>query len=215
VEGSSTIDDTEDRVSFVRDQLREGEAVVFETRLHKVIFMWPVILSLVPITIWVLGGGENSAVTAFAFSLLGIAAIWFLVVWIRYRTSEFAVTDRRVLIKTGLISRRSMETNLSKIEGINVDQDIPGRLLGHGSIVVRGTGGGSEPFKTIARPLLFRKVVQEQIDRVSAAAHMPPLPGSASRPQRPCPWCAEMILAEARICRFCQRELPATPGQSR
>jgi uncharacterized membrane protein YdbT with pleckstrin-like domain len=139
------------------------------------------------------------------------AVLWLGVVAIRYKTSEFAVTNRRVLIKTGFISRRSIETNLTKIEGINVDQNVGGRLLGYGSIVVRGTGGGSEPFRTIAEAMVFRRVVQEQMELASAPAPMPSLPqGSVGRPQRPCPWCAEMILAEARICRFCQRDVELT-----
>lgn len=82
--------------------------------------------------------------------------------WIRRWTSEFAVTNKRVVIKVGLISRRMIEMNLSKVESIEVRQDIPGRLVNYGTIVVIGTGGTKEPFTTIDDPLAFRRAVQTQ-----------------------------------------------------
>ena len=74
---------------------------------------------------------------------------------------EFAVTNKRVIVKTGLISRRTLEMNLSKIESVNVDQSIMGRILGYGTITIIGTGGTRESFPKIAEPLLFRKKFQE------------------------------------------------------
>ena len=74
---------------------------------------------------------------------------------------EFAVTNKRVIVKTGLISRRTLEMNLSKIESVNVDQSIMGRILGYGTITIIGTGGTRESFPKIANPLLFRKKFQE------------------------------------------------------
>jgi uncharacterized membrane protein YdbT with pleckstrin-like domain len=85
-----------------------------------------------------------------------------LAAWIRRWTSEFAVTNKRVVIKVGLISRRMIEMNLSKVESIEVRQDIPGRLVNYGTIVVIGTGGTKEPFTTIDDPLAFRRAVQTQ-----------------------------------------------------
>ena len=196
-------------MSFVREQLREGESVVYETHLHKVIFAWPVFLTLAMLLLFVPLRSESGGIAAVP---LLAALAWVGVTFIRYRTSEFAVTNRRVLIKTGLVSRKSMETNLTKVEGINVDQSIPGRLLGYGTILIRGTGGGSEPFSTIAKPMVFRRVVQEQMEHASALPAAVSSPKSIpDRPQRACPWCAEMILAEARICRYCQREVPPSP----
>jgi uncharacterized membrane protein YdbT with pleckstrin-like domain len=78
-------------------------------------------------------------------------------------TSEFAVTNKRVLIKIGWLRRHSLETLLSKIETIRVEQGILGRALDYGTIVVSGTGGSKEPFRTIASPMEFRRKVQEQI----------------------------------------------------
>jgi uncharacterized membrane protein YdbT with pleckstrin-like domain len=76
-------------------------------------------------------------------------------------TDEFAVTNKRVIIKTGLISRKTFEMNHSKIETVNVDQSILGRILGYGTIRIVGSGGSKEEFPNIQKPLEFRKKFQE------------------------------------------------------
>lgn len=82
--------------------------------------------------------------------------------WINRSTSEFAVTNRRVIVKVGWIRRRSLETLLMKVEGIQVEQSILGRILNYGTITITGTGGSREVFDRIAAPLEFRRKVQEQ-----------------------------------------------------
>ena len=66
------------------------------------------------------------------------------------------VTDHRVIFKRGLLSRHTVEMNRTKIESVDVDQSLFGRLFGYGTIVVHGTGGGLEPLANIADPLLLR-----------------------------------------------------------
>lgn len=76
-------------------------------------------------------------------------------------TDEFAITNKRVIIKTGLISRKTFEMNHSKIESVNVDQSVLGRILGYGTISIVGSGGTKEVFPKIKNPLRFRKKFQE------------------------------------------------------
>jgi uncharacterized membrane protein YdbT with pleckstrin-like domain len=85
---------------------------------------------------------------------------------INRRAAEFAITNKRVIFKEGFIYRRTAEMFLSKIESVGADQTILGRILGYGSIVLRGTGGSTEPFEKIALPLEFRRQIQEQIARL-------------------------------------------------
>ncbi len=118
--------------SYVHQVLTPNELVAYEARLHWIIFLYPT----------------------------NIFSLW-LHPFIRYATSEFAITNKRVIIKVGLISRRTLEMNLSKIESVNVSQSILARLLGYGSIVVIGTGGTRETFHNIAEPLVFRRKFQE------------------------------------------------------
>jgi uncharacterized membrane protein YdbT with pleckstrin-like domain len=85
----------------------------------------------------------------------------FIVPLISKYTDEFAITNKRVIIKTGLISRKTFEMNHTKIESVNVDQGILGRMLGYGTIKIAGSGGTKEVFPNIQNPLEFRKKFQE------------------------------------------------------
>ncbi len=117
---------------YVTKTLIRGEHVVYEAKLHWIIY----------------------------FSLKALLTL-FMAPFIRSATSEFAITSKRLIIKVGLISRRTLEMNLNKIESVNVDQSILGRILGYGTIIVIGTGGTREPFSGIADPMGFRKKFQE------------------------------------------------------
>jgi uncharacterized membrane protein YdbT with pleckstrin-like domain len=85
---------------------------------------------------------------------------------VRRNATEMVVTNRPVVIKTGLTSRKTIEMLLNKVESIEVSETSFGRMLGYGTIVVIGTGGTSELFHRIAHPLEFRSQVQQQIEKV-------------------------------------------------
>src|SRR5205085_6129586 len=95
-------------------------------------------------------GGINIARSAAAvlFGVLAIAS-WARAA-IRRATTELAVTDRRVIYKSGLFSRHTLEMNRSKVESVDVDQSILGRIFSFGTIIVRGTGGSLEPIRLIS-----------------------------------------------------------------
>ncbi len=126
-------------MSYVDKNLLPNEVVRYRGELH-----WSVFLS------WV-----------------GLFTL-FIGPWLRRMTSEFAVTNKRVVIKTGIISRETLELNLSKIESVGVEQGFFGRIFGRGAIIVKGTGGTSEVFKSLGNPLGFRRAVEEAIDLAGA-----------------------------------------------
>ncbi len=101
----------------------------------------------------------------FAASLIGGGII-------RWLATEVGVSNRRVLIKTGLISRRSIEVLLQKVESIGVDESLFGRVLGYGTVTVRGTGGTFEAFDKIAHPNVLRRQVRGQLNSVSLSNQM-------------------------------------------
>jgi uncharacterized membrane protein YdbT with pleckstrin-like domain len=120
--------------SYVQGNLLQGENVVYEAKLHWIIFV----------------------------SIRAVLTL-FLAPLIETLTSEFAITNKRIIIKVGFISRKTLEMNLQKIESITVDQTILGRILGYGTIMVIGTGGTKEPFCNIVDPLEFRKQYQQVV----------------------------------------------------
>jgi len=120
--------------SYIENHLISGEKIEYETKPHWIIFI--------------------SMRALFSLFLLPILDYW---------SSEYAITNRRVIMKVGLIARRTLEMNLSKIESVNVDQSIGGRILGYGSITIIGTGGTEETFHGIASPMEFRQRFQELV----------------------------------------------------
>lgn len=149
-------------MSYIDNNLTSGESVIYRTKLHWIIFAWPIIWLIVAVLLFE-GGGDN-ATWGGLFLLLAI--LTGVASFINYSTSEFGITNKRLLIKTGFIRRNSLELLLFKVEGIQVNQGILGRILDFGSIVVTGTGGTKYPFHKISAPLDFRRKAQEQVAAV-------------------------------------------------
>jgi uncharacterized membrane protein YdbT with pleckstrin-like domain len=145
-------------MGYVDSNLLPNEQVTYRARLHRIIYFFPVCVLIVAILVALSGAG------LIAGGVLGLIGLVLLVPpWIRSISSEFAVTNKRVLIKVGLIRRHSLELLLQKVEGIGVDQGILARILGYGTITVSGTGGTREAFRMIAKPLEFRRQVQASL----------------------------------------------------
>jgi hypothetical protein len=146
---------------YIDQYLMPGENVVYRTRLHWAVFLPPLVWFIFAICLFFT---RNTAAATVGALLLMFAVFPLAITSLIARaTSEFAVTNKRVLIKVGWIRRHSLETLLSKVEGIRVEQSVFGRMWDYGTIVVSGTGGSKEPFRRIASPMQFRREVQEQI----------------------------------------------------
>jgi len=194
-------------MGYVEQHLLAGEKVMYRAHLHWAIFILPAILTILMLVFLLL-----ASATAIVW-LLGVvvAALFWIHPLLKYHTSEFAVTNKRVIVKVGLVQRDSSETLLSKVEAIQVDQTIPGRMLNFGTITITGTGGTKESFPRIAAPMEFRRQVQAQIvdmeDRRVGAGSAAPAVATGPRDERECPYCAEKILKKAKVCRYCGREV--------
>lgn len=95
------------------------------------------------------------------FFTLGSLLTLFIAPIIKRWSDEFVITNKRIIVKTGVFSRKTLEMNLNKIESVNVDQSIFGRMFGYGTITIIGTGGTRESFPNIADAVEFRKKFQE------------------------------------------------------
>jgi uncharacterized membrane protein YdbT with pleckstrin-like domain len=151
-------------VSYVERILSPGERIAYRAGLHWVLYLsacLPAALAVAGavVTGLMAEGAPRSAVLLISTVGLAASLVQVLRVWMRIQSTEIAVTDRRVIYKTGLISRRSIEMNLDKVESVLVDQGILGRLLDYGTVVIRGVGAGLEPVAYLSQPLQFRRQV--------------------------------------------------------
>ena len=175
-------------MGHVDRNLVPGETLLYRTRHHWLVLLGPVLaglLLLVPGVALLVeaiathdsaGLAVGSAtvspqVMAIAGAILLAAAIITFIYGVAKRNAtEMAVTNRRVLIKTGMTSRHTLDLMLSRVESIGVEESTAGRVLGYGSVIVRGTGGAPESFLMIAHPQEFRRAVQQQIGAQGPAA---------------------------------------------
>ena len=162
-------------MSYAEKHLIAGETVQYETRLHWIVMLGhgliAAILTIIGVGLlfapWSSVKVGEASITgplrwAGAASLV-VGAILFGIGLVRRNATEMAVTNKRVIVKSGLADRRTIELLLARIESIAVEEPALGRLLGYGTVIVRGTGGTPEVFPQIARPLEFREQVQRQI----------------------------------------------------
>ena len=147
-------------MNYVDTILEANETVTHNARVHWAVYIPAIILAAPSVTLFI-ATPEASVFMMFAFSsAVFFATLMAIMAFLRRRTTELAVTSKRVIVKVGIIRRTTAEINLNRIEGVNVDQSILGRMLGYGTIAVKGTGGGIAPVIQVDNPIAFRKAVQ-------------------------------------------------------
>ncbi|HEY2381068.1 MAG TPA: PH domain-containing protein [Terriglobia bacterium] len=160
-------------MSYADNNLIAGETVTYRGRLHWVLFVKPVLVSaviLVAVILLLDVSGLSTKISTGAAALAWLAGLILSVIPIipailTWKSAEFSVTNKRVILKVGFVQSKTEEMFLNKVESVGVDQNLVGRMLGYGDIVIRGTGGSLEPFHRVSSPLEFRRQVQEQIGR--------------------------------------------------
>ena len=154
-------------MSYVQDHLLAGETIAWRGTIHWKVYLAPVLLSLfVFMPLMVLAFANHLPLVAIAPALVIVIA--FGVAALRRGASEFAVTNKRVIVKVGVLRTRSIELLLSKVEGIGVTQGLAGKLFGYGEIVITGSGGTKEQFSGIQSPFKFRQAVQTAADALTS-----------------------------------------------
>jgi uncharacterized membrane protein YdbT with pleckstrin-like domain len=151
-------------MSYVKHVLQPEENVLFQSRLHWIVYL-PGLVMLIPAIAAGIGGNylddTNLRYGCWALGALFLlfAILKILTEWIRRATTEIAVTDRRVIYKRGLIRRYTIEINNDKVESVDVDQTVLGRVFNFGTVVIKGTGSAVEPLRNIDDPLHFRSYI--------------------------------------------------------
>lgn len=149
---------------YIDEILQPGEKVLYSTNAHW-IFYWPAVIAWVA-ALALLILSRFTTVDGLVLACLATAAVvavaalyWTAAAWFHRWTTETDVTNFRVVHKTGFIKRRTFEMSLDKVESVDVNQSIAGRLLNYGDVTIRGVGEGIEIIKTIASPLSFRNSI--------------------------------------------------------
>jgi uncharacterized membrane protein YdbT with pleckstrin-like domain len=133
-------------MSYIDESLVEGEILVHRARMSWWSQFPLIVLGVVTLAI-----------------VVGI--VFLAMAWIRVRSTELAITNRRVIAKTGFVKRHTVEINLDKVEALKVEQGVWGRFLNFGTIFISGAGTSVAPIRDIADPLVFRRKFMEATNR--------------------------------------------------
>jgi uncharacterized membrane protein YdbT with pleckstrin-like domain len=149
---------------YIDDILQPGEKVLYSTNAHWMFYLPAIGAWIVAIVLFALSRAViTESVVLLCLSAAAVVAIaalyWTFKAWFHRWTTETDVTNLRVVHKTGFIKRRTFEMSLDKVESVDVNQSIAGRILNYGDVTILGVGEGRETIRTIASPLEFRNSI--------------------------------------------------------
>ena len=151
-------------MAYYTKVLQPDETVKVVGRLHWSIYIRGLVVLAVAVALLVgslwLPDPDSQRYAQWAAGVVGVLGLLLLLgAWIRRRATEIVVTDLRVIYKVGVLSRRTVEMNVSKIETVDVEQGLWGRIWDYGTVMIRGTGSGFEPLVGVGSPLAIRNAI--------------------------------------------------------
>jgi len=149
---------------YIDQILQPGERVLYSTNAHWIFYVPAIAAWILALVLFFLSHSTAAESTVLlwlsASAVVAIVALyWTAKAWFHRWTTETDVTNMRVVHKTGFIQRRTFEMALDKVESVDVNQSILGRLLDYGNVTIKGVGEGKEDITTIASPLMFRNSI--------------------------------------------------------
>lgn len=157
-------------MSSLEETLSTGEKIVYQTKLHWFVYLVPAGMGLAGFVVFIMGlllfrtsDGDFFYIVP-AIMLLLMAGLVFLITFLKRKFTLFAVTNKRVVMKKGILNVQTVEIQLSKIETVAVNKTI--WTSNYGTIVLRGSGGSTDLLPMVDKPFDFKKAIQEQMDKL-------------------------------------------------
>jgi uncharacterized membrane protein YdbT with pleckstrin-like domain len=151
-------------MAYYTQVLQPDETVKVVGRLHWSIYLRGAVVLAVALGLLIVAATLPDPGWQTGMQLAGgviglLAIVLLLAAWIRRLATEIVVTDRRVIFKRGVLTRHTVEMNVNRIETVDVEQSLAGRIWGYGTLMIRGTGGGFEPLEGVGAPLTIRNAI--------------------------------------------------------
>ncbi|OGT38536.1 MAG: hypothetical protein A3F11_04590 [Gammaproteobacteria bacterium RIFCSPHIGHO2_12_FULL_37_14] len=151
-------------MTYLDKNLIKDEHILFRTKKHLIIFFLPIVWTIFSQYAATYMSADAILRTVYWAPWL-LALIFWSYVGLDYLTSEFAVTNKRVMMREGFFYRHMNETRLATISQVNVNQSLLGHVLNYGTVSIHAFGA-SDAFSTLAQPITFQKYVNEQLDQL-------------------------------------------------
>ncbi len=151
-------------MTYAEKVLQPGETIVYRARLHWIVYLGGIVLVAVAVILALaavapLGDAVRLGLMLAALIALFLGLFQMLRAWLVTANTEIIVTSRRLIYKTGFLARNTIEMNLDKVESVLVEQQVIGRMLDYGRVIVRGVGAGLEPIDRVAAPLQLHRSI--------------------------------------------------------
>jgi uncharacterized membrane protein YdbT with pleckstrin-like domain len=161
------------------NELMPGETLVMKEHQHWIVMIKPLLLPIAIVVLVALLDAFKTIpsdyrilATLAAVALLGL---WLIVVWVRWNSRSFTITDRRVILDTGIVSRASKVIALDRVQDISTNQSLLGRMLGYGRIEIDSAGAaGAEVLSALPHPQRFRDEVFSRAEKLRGAGASEP-----------------------------------------
>ena len=137
--------------------MSDDSNVVYQARLHWVIFFWPMMLLCLGIYLNI----EVKPLYEVSLFFIGFSFIWGIMVWTTYQFSSLTIKQKQLILRTGILVRNTVDIPLSKIESIDIRQSILGNLFQYGALVITGTGGTRQIVNYLNKPLTCRRYIEQ------------------------------------------------------
>ena len=149
-------------MSYIDRNLLPSETIIFRTRKSIIIFLVPFILTALALFVspYML---NNPLLEKLVFAPWIIVGLFWSVNLLEYFTSEYAVTDKRIMMREGFFTRHANEMRLTAISQVNVDQSLIGMMLNYGTVSINAFGA-FDAYPLISSPFRFQKTVNQQLD---------------------------------------------------
>lgn len=162
--------------AYVKRSMQDDEVVRYTAQLHWIVYHFGIIITVVGAAIGhflpgIIESYISEDIAAFLADPIKYASIFMVCLggfqligsFIRQISTELVITDQRVIAKHGFISTTSYELMMTKVEGATIDQTVLGRVLGYGTLMIKGTGGGISPIDHVAKPFFFHAALMDSL----------------------------------------------------
>jgi uncharacterized membrane protein YdbT with pleckstrin-like domain len=147
-------------MSYIDKNILTDEKILFRTKKSLIIFLNPLCWTIAAIICFT---HSNPYIVKVAWAPAIASLFFWLNQFIQYMCSDFAITNKRILMREGFFYRHTNDTRLSTIANVTVNQSLLGQAINYGTVLINTFGGEADPFSQIDKPVVFQKILQEQL----------------------------------------------------